>query len=134
MGSNGVFGYHNKFIVKGPTIIVGRKGSAGKVTWIEKDNYPIDTTFYVKKINGEVDYKFLYYVLRDINLENLALGAGVPGLNRNDVYNQTYKLPPPDEQQIIMVQIIKIEKQIFKLNQELRVIKNKKSEILKKYL
>lgn len=134
MGSNGIVGYHNSFTVKGPTIIVGRKGSAGKITWIDKDNYPIDTAFYVNKVNEEIDYKFLYYVLRDINLENLALGAGVPGLNRNDVYNQTYKLPPLNEQRRIMTQIIKIEDQIYKLNQELQVIKDRKDEILKKYL
>ncbi len=134
MGSNGVVGYHNNFTVKGPTIIIGRKGSAGKVIWIEKNNYPIDTSFYVKKINKEVDYRFIYYVLRDIDLENLVLGAGVPGLNRNDVYNQIYKMPPLEEQQKIVAKIVKIEDQIIKFNQELKDIKNQKTEILKKYL
>ena len=134
MGSNGIVGYHNNFTVKGPTIIVGRKGSAGKITWINKDNFPIDTTFYVNKTSDEADYKFIYYVLRDINLEKLTLGAGVPGLNRNDVYKQTYKLPPFSEQQKIVAQIIKIEDQMAKHNQELQEIKNQKAEILKKYL
>ncbi|WP_240451663.1 restriction endonuclease subunit S [Helicobacter sp. L8] len=46
VGSNGIVGYHDTYIVKAPCIIVGRKGSAGKVTDIEKDCYPIDTTFY----------------------------------------------------------------------------------------
>ncbi|MDO8524442.1 MAG: restriction endonuclease subunit S [bacterium] len=134
MGSNGIVGYHNNFTVKGPTIIIGRKGSAGKVIWIEKNNYPIDTAFYVKKINGATDYKFIYYVLRDIDLEKLALGAGVPGLNRNDVYNQIYKLPSFEEQQKIVAKIVKIEEQVIKFNQELKEIKNQKAEVLKKYL
>lgn len=134
MGSNGVVGYHNEFTVKGPTIIVGRKGSAGKITWIDKNNYPIDTTFYVKKIDEEVDYKFLYYLLHDINLEKLVLGAGVPGLNRNDVYNQICRLPSPEEQKKIVAQIIKIENQISKLNEEVLISNNQKSEVLKKYL
>ena len=30
-GSNGVVGSHNEALVSGPTIIVGRKGSIGKV-------------------------------------------------------------------------------------------------------
>lgn len=59
MGSNGIVGYHNNFTVKGPTIIVGRKGSAGKIIWIDKDNFPIDTTFYVNKTSDEADYKFI---------------------------------------------------------------------------
>lgn len=33
MGSNGVIGTHNEFLVKGPVIIVGRKGSAGRVVY-----------------------------------------------------------------------------------------------------
>lgn len=134
IGSNGVVGYHNKFIVKGPTIIVGRKGSAGKITWIEKDNYPIDTTFYVKKNNEEVDYKFLYYVLRDIDLEKLVLGVGVPGLNRNDVYKQTHKLPSLIEQQKIVAEIKKIEEQINHLELNLQEFSEQKKEVLKKYL
>lgn len=134
VGSNGIVGYHNNFTVKGPTIIVGRKGSAGKTTWIDKDNFPIDTTFYVNKISDEVDYKYIFYVLKDIDLEKLVLGAGVPGLNRNDVYNQNYDLPSLKEQQKIVAKIVKIEDQISKLKQELKEIKNQKAEILRKYL
>lgn len=134
MGSNGVVGYHNSFKVRGPTIIVGRKGSAGKITWIDKDSYPIDTAFYVDKTSGDVDYKFLFYILRDIDLEKLALGAGVPGLNRNDVYTQNYDLPSLEEQKKIIVQIQNIENKISKLNQDLRNIKKEKAEVLKNYL
>ena len=35
MGSNGVSDYHNEFLVEGPAIVVGRKGSAGEVTYVE---------------------------------------------------------------------------------------------------
>ena len=134
MGSNGIVGYHNTFSVKGPSIIVGRKGSAGKITWVDKNNFPIDTAFYVNKINNEVDYKFIFYVLKDMNLEKLVLGAGVPGLNRNDVYNQNYNLPSLKEQQKIVVKIEKIEDRISELNQELQEVKKQKAEIFRKYL
>jgi Type I restriction modification DNA specificity domain len=43
-GSNGVDGYHVKALVKGPGIVVGWKGSAGKVAWFDSDFWPIDTT------------------------------------------------------------------------------------------
>ncbi|MFA6514390.1 MAG: restriction endonuclease subunit S [Patescibacteria group bacterium] len=134
MGSNGVVGRHNSFIVTGPTIIVGRKGSAGKVNWIDEDNYPIDTTFYVKKNSEDVDYKFLYYVLASLELEDLILGAGVPGLNRNDVYNQTCNLPSLVDQKKAIDQIVKIEDEIVGLNQKLNETKQKKDMILNKYL
>lgn len=133
MGSNGIVGCHNTFTTKGPSIIVGRKGSAGKITWIDKNNFPIDTTFYVNKITDEIDYKYIFYVLRDIDLEKLVLGAGVPGLNRNDVYNQNYEFPSLEEQQKIVAKIKKIEEKISKLNEDLQGIKNRKASILKKY-
>ena len=46
MGSNGISGYHKEYLIKGPAIIVGRKGSAGEVTYINSDCFPIDTTYY----------------------------------------------------------------------------------------
>ena len=51
VGSNGITGYHNEYLVQGPAIVVGRKGSAGEVTLIEKNFFPIDTTYYVKQTN-----------------------------------------------------------------------------------
>ena len=48
MGSSGIDGYHNEYLVEAPAIIVGRKGSVGKVTLIEQPCFPIDTTFYLR--------------------------------------------------------------------------------------
>jgi len=59
-GSNGPIGYHNEYLVKGPGIIIGRKGSVGEVKYSALDFYPIDTTYYVET-NDKNDIKFLYY-------------------------------------------------------------------------
>ena len=95
MGSNGVSDYHNEFLVEGPAIVVGRKGSAGEVTYVEDHCFPIDTTYYIKQVNPEqTDIRYLYHLLKCLDLPKLREGAGVPGLNRNDVYAQ-YQLPMP---------------------------------------
>jgi type I restriction enzyme M protein len=95
MGSNGITGFHNEFIVNGPAIIVGRKGSAGEVVFIEKNCFPIDTTYYVKQTNPDESFlPYLYWILKSLNLQELKGGAGTPGLNRNDVYNK-HKIPFP---------------------------------------
>lgn len=88
MGSNGRCGFHSEFLIKGPSIIVGRKGSAGEIVWEDGDCYPIDTTYYVKLNNENYDLKFLFFILKQLNLQNLKGGAGIPGLNRNDVYRE----------------------------------------------
>ncbi len=95
MGSNGMSGYHNEYLIEGPVIIVGRKGSAGEVVYVEENCYPIDTTYHVKRVNpGTTDILYLYHLLKTLDLPSLRSGAGIPGLNRNDVYTR-FKLPMP---------------------------------------
>ena len=95
MGSNGVSGYHNEYLIEGPAIIVGRKGSAGEVVYVESNCFPIDTTFYVKLVDPRTtDILYLYHLLKTLDLPNLRGGAGIPGINRKDVYKK-YKLPLP---------------------------------------
>lgn len=46
-GSNGQVGWHDKAMVTGLGIVVGRKGNPGIVTWAPTDFFVIDTAFYV---------------------------------------------------------------------------------------
>ncbi|MCZ8012399.1 MAG: N-6 DNA methylase [Gemmatimonas sp.] len=107
VGSNGVTGYHNEYLVEGPAIVVGRKGSAGEVTWIPQNCFPIDTTYYVKQTNAEEsDLRFLFWILKALGLTELRGGAGVPGLNRADVYDtRKIPLPPLDVQRELVAEI-----------------------------
>ncbi len=84
-GSGGISGSHNEAIVKGPGIIVGRKGTVGSVYWENRDFFPIDTVFYVlPKRNSNM--RFIYYLLKSLPLEDMNTDAAVPGLNRNNAY------------------------------------------------
>ena len=97
--------------------MVGRKGSAGEVTWIEKNCFPIDTSYYVKQTNNaESDLRYLYWLLRTLNLPELRGGAGIPGLNRTDVY-EAHKIPVPpmDVQKEIVAQIEGYQMEIERL-------------------
>ncbi|MEI8325072.1 MAG: N-6 DNA methylase, partial [Betaproteobacteria bacterium] len=107
LGSNGITGCHNTFHVAGPTIVVGRKGSAGEVTFVVENCTPIDTTYYVKVANPEAcDIRYLYQVLNTLNLQSFKGGAGIPGLNRNDVYEACkIPLPPVEVQHQIVAEI-----------------------------
>ncbi|HBC6745468.1 TPA: restriction endonuclease subunit S, partial [Escherichia coli] len=84
-GSGGVDGSHNEFLVKGPGIIVGRKGTVGSLYWENKDFYPIDTVFYVKP-KKYFSLVYCYQLLKTLGLENMNTDAAVPGLNRNNAY------------------------------------------------
>lgn len=134
MGSNGIVGYHNQWLIQGPAIIIGRKGSVGKVTWIDKNCYPIDTTFYVKLINKEISLELLYYLLKEAKLDNLKNGLGVPGLNRNDVYEQIVEIPTKLEKEKVLFKLRKIEYEKNNLKEEIEKLKEIKMSILRKYL
>lgn len=111
MGSNGRVGYHAEYLVKGPTIVVGRKGSAGAVIWEPENCFPIDTTFYVQpKVALELHY--LYLVLGQLDLSESRSGIGVPGLNRNDVYQRQIPLPPLNVQQQIVAECEAVDKAV----------------------
>ena len=107
LGSNGITGYHNTFLLEGPSIVVGRKGSAGEVTFVAENCTPIDTTYYVKVVNPSIcDIRYLFHVLKTLNLQSFKGGAGIPGLNRNDVYDACkIPLPPLEVQHQIVAEI-----------------------------
>jgi len=128
IGSNGIDGYHNDFIVEKPCIVVGRKGSAGKINWISQNCFPIDTTFYVKELTKNTNYYYLYLILNLLGLENLAGGTGVPGLNRDDVYSQKIPLPPLAIQEEIVKACQAIDDEFEKAE---TIIKNEKGKIEK---
>jgi type I restriction enzyme S subunit len=101
MGSNGVVGYHNEAAVKGPGIVVGRKGSIGAVTWVDSDFWPIDTTYYVKIRRHDVSLKWLFYELAYLNPAKFRLADVVPGLKRELVHSMKVHLPLLPEQEKI---------------------------------
>ena len=123
VGSNGVVGFHEVSLIKGPSIIVGRKGSAGEVTWINEDSFPIDTTYFVKLKKDDVDLRYLYYILTSIGLPKLRGGGGVPGLNRKDAYVIKVPVPPVKEQKRIVTELEKEEDQIKKKEEEVAQLK-----------
>lgn len=97
-GSNGVVGYHNKYLVEGPGIIVGRKGSIGAINWLDANFHPIDTTYYVQTKSPGISLRWLYYKLSTLGLERLNTASGTPGLNRSEAYRLLVAFPPPEEQ------------------------------------
>ncbi len=109
MGSNGIVGYHNQFLIEGPGIVVGRKGSIGAVSWVDSNYWPIDTTYYIKLKTSDTYLRWLFYKLAMLNLSNLNMATGVPGLNRNIVHSIRIARPPEPEQRTISAIIDAIE-------------------------
>ncbi|HDR8943160.1 TPA: restriction endonuclease subunit S [Burkholderia vietnamiensis] len=117
-GSNGIAGWHDEALVEVPTVVVGRKGSAGAVQYVDGPCFPIDTTYFVRVKDGfDFNPKFLFYMLRRLDLTRLRTATGVPGLTRDDAYRETIVVPDPDEQEIV-VDLLSRADGILQLRQE----------------
>lgn len=108
-GSSGITGYHNEYLVKGPGIIVGRKGSIGTVYFCEKDFFPIDTVYFIEVIKEKLDLGYAYYLLQQSGLSNLNTDAAVPGLNRDIFYSVKVEIPSIEAQRAIAKPIFLID-------------------------
>ncbi|WP_370613178.1 restriction endonuclease subunit S [Escherichia coli] len=84
-GSGGITGSHNNYLIEGPSVIVGRKGSIGTLYWEDGKFHPIDTVYYVVNKDG-IPLSYLYYLMETLNLPRMNTDAAVPGLNRDNVY------------------------------------------------
>ena len=93
-GSGGIIDTHESPLIQGPGIIIGRKGSAGTVYFSKTDFFPIDTVFYVMLKNPrKLDLRFVYYLLKSMNLPELNSHAAVPGISRESIESQSCSLP-----------------------------------------
>ncbi len=103
-GANGVKIYAKKPLYSKPSIIIGRKGSAGELNKSDVPFWALDVAYYVVVNEQEVNLDFLYLVLLNQNIPSLARGVK-PSINRNDVYSLEIPLPPLAEQQRIVAKL-----------------------------
>lgn len=101
--SNGILNYHHEYKAKGPGVVTGRSGTIGKVTFVESDYWPHNTSLWVTDFNGN-NPKYVFYLYSYMDLSKFASGSGVPTLNRNDVHISKIAVPPIDEQ----IRIVKV--------------------------
>ena len=125
VGSNGIVGFHNVKRSINPTITVGRSGSIGKVHYYDRETWVHNTALYVSNFKGN-NPLYLYYLLKNLDFENLKSSSVVPSLNRNFVYPM--KVPfvsDIKEQERIAIKLESIDKKIAlntRMNAELEAM------------
>ncbi len=100
VASTGPVGMHDRAMVRGPGVVVGRSGSLGGGQFIKPDYWPLNTTLWVKDFNNN-DPRFCYFLLKSLDLKRFNAGSGVPTLNRNHIHPLPVRVPPVPEQRRI---------------------------------
>jgi type I restriction enzyme S subunit len=85
-GSNGPVGVHHRSNSLGPCLVVGRKGSFGKINYSQNPVFAIDTTFFIDSRYSSVDLRWLYFALTWLRLDSISKDSAIPGLDREDAY------------------------------------------------
>jgi type I restriction enzyme S subunit len=102
-GANGERDRTDKFYHDRPSIVVGRKGSAGEINLTERKFWPLDVTYFVTFDEQQYDLRFLYYLLKTLELPKLAKGVK-PGINRTEVYSLLTRVPQlPEQRRIVAI-------------------------------
>lgn len=100
IASTSIKAYHNKFKVKAPIVATGRSGSLGKVQYIDKDGWPLNTALYAKDYHGNLP-KYVYYFLQTMHLEQYNAGAGIPTLNQNHLHSLKLLVHEKEQQEMV---------------------------------
>lgn len=132
-GANGEKDRSDDFYFDKPSIIVGRKGSAGELTLVQEKFWPLDVTYFATFDDKKYDLKFLYNLLETLELPKLAKGVK-PGINRNDIYSIEVNIPPLPEQKRIVKILDEVFEKIEKAKENVeKNLKNSK-ELFESYL
>ncbi len=82
-GGNGILGYTNQFNSENEVTIIGRVGAyCGSVYYENKQIWISDNALFALPKNG-FDTKFLFYFLKNLNLNQFAEGSSHPLLTQN---------------------------------------------------
>jgi len=132
--SNGVLNYHADCMAKGPGVVTGRSGTIGKVTYVERDYWPHNTSLWVTSFKGNHP-KFIFYLYTAIGFERFGTGSGVPTLNRNDVHSFELDFPnDPAEQSAITTVLSDMDAEIAALEQRRNKIRDLKQGMMQELL
>ena len=133
-GSNGHVGFHSFSNTTAPCIIIGRKGSFGKVNYSSDSAFAIDTTFFVDSRYTNANIRWLYYLLVLLQLDAVSKDSIVPGLNREDAYQQIGLYPPLEEQKRIAAfldkETAKMDALIDKQEQLITLLREKRQAMI----
>ena len=117
-GTGGFMGYATKALYDKPSVLIGRKGTIGKVKYVEHPFWTVDTLFYTM-VNTEIVLpRYLYYAMSLIDLDKYNEGTTIPSLRTETLNKLVLDIPSIEEQQKIISYIRPIEEKI-EINQKI---------------
>jgi type I restriction enzyme, S subunit len=133
VSSGGISSFHDTALANGPGVVVGRKGTAGAVYYIETDFWPHDTTLWVREFGNSFP-KYVYYKLCSMDLESFDTGSSNPTVNRNLIHPVLVTWPPAGEQRAIVAYLDrdtgKIDRMVAKVEEAIERLQEYRTALI----
>lgn len=111
-GTGGLMGYATEALYNKPSVLIGRKGTIGKVKYVDHPFWTVDTLFYTIVNEDIVIPKYLYYVMSQIDLNTYNEGTTIPSLRTETLNRLEFDIPSIDEQKAILSCLLPIDDKI----------------------
>lgn len=108
-GSTGIIGKTNKKEFSNEQILVARVGANAGYVHIAQGEYDVSDNTLIVQNNKNIDLKFLYHTLVNMNLNQYAKGAGQPLITAGQLKSMEINVPPLKEQHRIVSILDKFE-------------------------
>ena len=117
-GTGGQMGYASIALYDKPSVLIGRKGTIGKVKYVEQPFWTIDTLFYTIIDTQIVLPEYLYYLMSLIDLNMYNEGTTIPSLRVETLNRLEFDIPTIEEQVKVLSYLRPINEQI-KVNEKI---------------
>ena len=117
-GTGGLMGFATTSLYDKPSVLIGRKGTIGKVKYVEQPFWTVDTLFYTIINTDLVIPKYLFYIMSLIDLNNYNEGTTIPSLRAETLNRLEFDIPDLEEQRKILSCLNPIDEKI-ELNNEI---------------
>ena len=111
-GTGGLMGYATEFLYDKPSVLIGRKGTIGKVKYVDHPFWTVDTLFYTIVNTDIVIPKYLYYIMSLVDLNNYNEGTTIPSLRTETLNRLEFDIPSLEEQKMILSCLNPIDEKI----------------------
>lgn len=117
-GTGGLMGYATEALYDKPSVLIGRKGTIGKVRYVDHPFWTVDTLFYTIVNTELVLPKYLFYLMSQMDLNVYNEGTTIPSLRTETLNRLELNIPSIEEQKEVLSYLEPIDDKI-QLNTEI---------------
>jgi len=133
-GGNGILGYTNQFNAEDESIIIGRVGAYCGSLYLESQPIWVSDNALLAKGKDTLFTKFLFYTLKNNELNSMAEGSSHPLLTQGLIKSIPLLIPPVEKLEEFNIQVNSWYKKINFNKRQIKTLENMRDTLLPKLM